>query len=116
MEYIVYIYSFIYVVYLAVYRLNTDTCKGTVSVNEFIILYIYEWRVAKIWSTLHATSAYWSMPLSETNKEKTAFLVPAKGKFEFNVTPYGLSNAGASYQRMTDICLAGVPLTEFSYT
>ena len=26
-----------------------------------------------------------------------------------NVTPYGVSNAGASYQRMMDICLAGLP-------
>ena len=65
---------------------------------------------AKFWSTLDAASAYWSMPLSETDKEKTAFSVPGKGKFEFNVTPYGLSNAGASYQRMIDICLAGLPL------
>ena len=50
------------------------------------------------WTTLDAPSAYWSMPLSEDNKEKTAF-----------VTPYGLSNAGASYQRMMDICLSGLP-------
>ena len=64
---------------------------------------------AKFWSNLDAASAYWSMPLSETDKEKTAFSVPGKGKFEFNVTPYGLSNAGASYQRMIDICLAGLP-------
>ena len=49
------------------------------------------------------------MPLAESDKEKTAFSVPGKGKYEFNVTPYGLSNAGASYQRMIDICLAGLP-------
>ena len=64
---------------------------------------------AKFWSTLDATSAYWSMPLSETDKEKTAFSVSGKGKFEFDVTPYGLSNAGASYQRMIDLFLAGLP-------
>ena len=28
------------------------------------------------WSTLDAASAYWSMPLSENDKEKTAFSVP----------------------------------------
>ena len=27
---------------------------------------------AKFWSTLDAASAYWSMPLSETDQEKTA--------------------------------------------
>ena len=59
------------------------------------------------WSTLNAVSAYWSMPLAETDKEKTAFSVP-RGKIEFNVTPYGLCNEGASYQRMIDICLSGL--------
>ena len=63
---------------------------------------------AKFWSTLDAASAYWSVPLAERDREKTAFSVP-RGKFEFNVTPYGLCNAGATYQRMMDICLAGLP-------
>ena len=32
-----------------------------------------------------------------------------RGKVEFNVTPYGLCNAGASYQRLMDIFLSGLP-------
>lgn len=63
---------------------------------------------ARFWTTLDAASAYWSMPVAEEDKEKTAFSVP-RGKFEFNVTPFGLCNAGASYQRMMDITLAGLP-------
>ena len=63
---------------------------------------------AMYWSTLDAASAYWSLPLSEEDKEKTAFSI-TRGKYEFNVTPYGLSNAGAFYQRMIDMCLAGLP-------
>ena len=63
---------------------------------------------AMYWSTLDAASAYWSLPLSEEDKEKTAFSI-TRGKYEFNVTPYGLSNAGASYQRMIDMCLAALP-------
>ena len=63
---------------------------------------------AKFWTTLDAAAAYWSIPLAEEDKEKTAFSVP-RGKYEFNVTPYGLSNAGATYQRMIDICLSGLP-------
>ena len=63
---------------------------------------------ARFWSTLDAASAYWSIPLAEEDKEKTAFSVP-RGKFEFNRTPYGLTNAGATYQRMIDICLSGLP-------
>ena len=60
------------------------------------------------WSTLDVASAYWSMPLEDDDKEKTAFTLP-NGKFQFNVTPFGLSNAGDSYQRMMDICLSGLP-------
>ena len=48
------------------------------------------------------------MPLREDDREKTAFSVP-RGKFEFNLTPYGLCNAGASYQRLMDMCLSGLP-------
>ena len=63
---------------------------------------------AKYWSTQDAASAYWSIPLSENDKEKTAFSVP-RGKFEFNVMPFGLSNSRATYQRMMDMCLSGLP-------
>ena len=62
---------------------------------------------ARYWTTLDAASAYWSIPLADSDKEKTAFSVP-HGKFEFNVMPFGLCNA-ASYQRMIDINLAGLP-------
>ena len=63
---------------------------------------------SQYWSTFDAAAAYWSIPLAEEDKEKTAFSVP-RGKFEFNVTPYGLCNAGSTYQRMIDICLSGLP-------
>ena len=48
------------------------------------------------------------MPLVEEDRENTAFSVP-QGKYQFKVTPFGLCNAGASYQRMMDICLSGLP-------
>ena len=60
------------------------------------------------WTTLDAASAYWSVPLDEDDKHKTAFSVP-RGKYEFNVTPFGLCNAGATYQRLMDMCLSGLP-------
>ena len=63
---------------------------------------IYKMEGAKFWTTLDAALAYWSMPVAEEDKEKTAFSV-RRGKFDFNVTPFGLCNAGASYQRMMDI-------------
>ncbi len=51
-------------------------------------------------------SQYWTA--LEEDRDKTAFTVQ-RGKFEFNVMPYGLCNAGATYQRMMDISLSGLP-------
>ena len=48
------------------------------------------------WTSLDAASAYWSVPIAEVDKEKTSFTV-LRGKYEFNVTPFGLCNAGATY-------------------
>ena len=64
---------------------------------------------SQFWTTLDAASAYWSMPLNKPDKEKTAFLVP-RGKYEFNVTPFGPCNAGASYQRIINMSLSGLNL------
>ena len=63
---------------------------------------------ATFWTTLDAASAYWSVELEEKDREKTAFSIP-HGKFEFNVMTFGLKNAGATYQRMMDIVLSGLP-------
>ncbi len=63
---------------------------------------------AKFWTALDAASAYWSVELEEKDRKKTAFSIP-HGKFEFNVMTFGLRNAGATYQRMMDIVLSGLP-------
>ena len=86
--------------------LNSVTKKDTYPLPRICDI-IDKMQDAKYWSTLDAAGAYWSMPLNEEDKEKTAFTVP-RGKYEFNVTPYGLTNAGASYQRMIDMCLSGL--------
>ena len=63
---------------------------------------------AQFWSKLDAASAYWSVNLKEEDKEKTSFSV-RNGKWEFNVMPFGFCNAGATYQRLMDLSLAGLP-------
>ena len=63
---------------------------------------------AKFFTTLDAASAYWSVKIKESDREKTAFSLP-HGKYEFNVMPFGLNNASATYQRLIDICLSGLP-------
>ena len=87
--------------------LNNVTKKDSYPFPHFLDL-IDKMVGAKFWTTLDAALAYWSMPVAEEDKEKTPFSVP-RSKFEFNVTPFGLCNAGASYQRMIDITLAGLP-------
>jgi hypothetical protein len=62
---------------------------------------------AKYFSSFDLASGYWQIPMDERNKEKTAF-VSHCGLFEFNVMPFGLCNAPATFQRFMDKCFAGL--------
>ena len=48
-------------------------------------------------STLDLVSGYWQVELAQQDREKTAFCVP-EGLFEFNVLPFGLNIAPATFQ------------------
>ena len=51
-------------------------------------------------------SGYWQVAMDEKDKEKTAFTCH-KGLFEFNVMPFGLSNAPAVFQELMSVLLQG---------
>jgi hypothetical protein len=55
-------------------------------------------------SFLDAYSGYNQIKLKVENKEKTASITPY-GVFCYQVMPFGLKNAGATYQRMMQNCL-----------
>lgn len=57
---------------------------------------------AKFLSTIDLKNAFWQIPLTESSKEKTAFSVPFRGLFHFNVLPFGLCNAAQIQQRLMD--------------
>ena len=53
---------------------------------------------------LDAYSGYHQIKMKESDQAATAFITPY-GPFCFNTMPFGLKNAGATYQRMIQTCL-----------
>ena len=53
---------------------------------------------------LDAYSGYHKINMAESDQAATAFITPY-GPFCFNTMPFGLKNAGATYQRMIQTCL-----------
>lgn len=54
---------------------------------------------AKVMSTLDLFSGFWQIPLANEDREKATF-VTTDGTYCFNVMPFGLCNAPATFQRM----------------
>jgi len=53
----------------------------------------------KLLSFMEAYSGYNQIPMAEEDKNKTTFMTES-GNYYYNVMPFGLRNAGATYQRM----------------
>ncbi len=64
---------------------------------------------SKIFSTIDLTSGFWQMVLKPECRPYTAFTVYGMGQFEFKTSPMGLLGCPASFQRLMEAAMKGIP-------
>ena len=63
-----------------------------------------------MFSTLDLQSGYWQLPVSPSDRHKTAFCPgPGMGLYQFRRMPFGLTGAPSSFQRLMDKVFRGLP-------
>lgn len=83
-------------------KLNSVTKKDAYSL-PYVSEILDNLKDAKYLSSVDLSKAFWQILIDETDKEKTAFYVPGRGTYMFKVTPFGLTNAPATQQRLVDL-------------
>ena len=63
---------------------------------------------SQVFSTLDGAGAFHVVPVAKRHKEKTAFSTPW-GLYQYRKMPFGLCNGPATYSRLVQIMLQGIP-------
>lgn len=88
-------------------RLNAKTIKDAYPIPR--IDDNLDALAGSVWfSSLDLNMAYHEVPMSNEDKEKTAFATPRGGLYQYNVMPFGLCNAPATFQRIIERTLSGL--------
>lgn len=96
-------------------KLNSVTKKDAYSL-PYVSEILDNLKNAKYLTSLDLSKAFWQIPIHEDDREKTAFYVPGRGTFMFNVTAFGLTNAPATQQRLVDsLFMPDLELKAFCY-
>lgn len=82
-------------------KLNSVTVKDSYPL-PYISRILSNLRDAKFLSSIDLSQSFFQILLEPSSREKTAFVVPGRGLFEFIRMPFGITNAPAELQRLSD--------------
>lgn len=82
-------------------KLNEQTIKDAYHLTR-INDYLDSLNGAEWFSSLDLDMAYHQVPLSEGDKEKTAFATPRGGLYQYVTMPFGLCKAAGTFQRIIE--------------
>ena len=63
---------------------------------------------SKWFSTIDFKSGYWQVKMKPSDKPKTAFSIPGGRHWQFTKIPFGLCNAGATFERLMERVLSNL--------
>jgi len=64
---------------------------------------------ATLFSTFDLRSSYHQVVVAPEDRDKTTFICP-RGMYRYRTMPFGLCNAGATFQRLMDVVMSGLHL------
>lgn len=85
-------------------KLNDVTRKNR-SPLPYISRILGSLKVTKFLSSLDLSDAFWQILLADESREKTAFVAPGRGIFQYRRMDMGLCNASQTLSKVMDIVL-----------